>query len=66
MELNTLFQLYALAKNQPDLLERVETLLLTPDLFGYFLTGKKAAEYSIASTAPADRSADEKLELRLA
>lgn len=50
MEINTLFQLYSLAKNRPDVLERADCALLMPDLFGYFLTGKKAAEYSIAST----------------
>ena len=47
---NTIFQLYALAKKRPWLLERADTLLLTPDLFNYFLTGKKRAEYTMAST----------------
>lgn len=50
MELNTAFQLLSLAENRKDLLERAEQMLLTPDLFNYFLTGKKAAEYSIVST----------------
>lgn len=50
MEINTLFQLYSLAQKHPDLLERADCALLMPDLFGYFLTGEKAAEYSIAST----------------
>ncbi|MEF9942072.1 MAG: rhamnulokinase family protein [Lachnospiraceae bacterium] len=50
MELNTVFQLVALAEQRPELLERVDKMLLTPDLFNYFLTGKKFAEYSIAST----------------
>ena len=47
---NTIFQLYALAQDRPWLLERADKLLLTPDLFNYFLTGAKKAEYSIAST----------------
>lgn len=47
---NTIFQLYALVKKRPWLLERAETLLLTPDLFNYFLTGKKKAEYTMATT----------------
>ena len=47
---NTIFQLYALAKKRPELLERAETLLLTPDLFNYFLTGEKKAEYTMATT----------------
>ena len=50
MELNTLFQLYALSQKNPELLERADCALLMPDLFGYLLTGKKTAEYSIAST----------------
>ena len=50
MDLNTVFQLYSLVLNRPWLLERADTLLLTPDLFNYFLTGKKAAEYTMAST----------------
>lgn len=50
MELNTAFQLLALLKQRPELMERVDKILLTPDLFNYFLTGIKSAEYSIAST----------------
>lgn len=50
MDLNTVFQLYSLVKKRPWVLERTETLLLTPDLFNYFLTGKKAAEYTMACT----------------
>ncbi|MGC4020111.1 MAG: rhamnulokinase family protein [Muricomes sp.] len=47
---NTVFQLYALAQKRPWLLERVDKLLLTPDLFNYFLTGEKRAEYTMATT----------------
>ncbi len=50
MELNTVFQLLSLRLQRPELLERADQLLLTPDLFTYFLTGEKHAEYSIAST----------------
>ena len=50
MELNTIFQLYALAKTRPELLEKADCALLMPDLLGYFLTGEKVSEYSIAST----------------
>ncbi|MDO4284014.1 MAG: rhamnulokinase family protein [Eubacteriales bacterium] len=51
MDINTAFQLLALKERQPDVLERAETLLFTPDLLNYFLTGIKKAEYSIASTS---------------
>lgn len=51
MELNTLFQLISLKKYRPWMLERVDKMLFMPDLFGYMLTGKMCAEYSIASTS---------------
>ena len=50
MEFNTVFQLLALKKQRPGLLERAKTLLLMPDLFAYLLTGNKVTEYSCAST----------------
>ncbi len=49
--LNTLFQLYSLRKQRPELLDRAETMLFVPDLMAYFLTGVKKAEYTIASTS---------------
>jgi len=49
--LNTLFQLYSLKVKRPEMLEKAETLLFMPDLFAYFLTGKKGIEYTIASTS---------------
>ncbi len=51
MELNTLFQLISLRRQRPELLDRADKMLFMPDLLGYFLTGKKCAEYSIASTS---------------
>lgn len=51
MELNTLFQLISLKKYRPCMLERADKMLFMPDLFGYMLTGKMCAEYSIASTS---------------
>jgi len=50
MRINSLFQLAYLAEKEPELLARAETLLFLPDLFNFFLTGEKRAEYTIAST----------------
>ncbi len=45
---NTLYQLYSQA-NSKDLMQ-AETLLMMPDLFHYWLCGRKAVEYTNAST----------------
>jgi len=50
MPLNTLYQLYATAVLKPAVLERASTLLMMPDLFNYWLTGRKACELTDAST----------------
>lgn len=50
MEINTVFQLMAWKEQNPEAVESAGTILLMPDLFHYFLCGKKAAEMSIAST----------------
>lgn len=50
MSFNTIFQMAADLANRPWLVENAERMLLTPDLLGYLLTGKMAAEYTIAST----------------
>jgi rhamnulokinase/L-fuculokinase len=69
MNFNTLFQLYALKTQRPELLERADALLLMPDLFVYLLTGKRQAEYTIASTGqllnPATQQWDDELIERL-
>jgi rhamnulokinase len=44
---NTLYQLYA---TPPEVIERSECLLTIPDLLNFWLTGKRAAEYTIATT----------------
>jgi rhamnulokinase len=48
---NTLYQLLAMKKHQPALLDRAERLLFMPDLFNYLLTGEQANEATIASTS---------------
>ncbi len=50
MWFNTILQLYSMKRDNSSLLGEAKTLLLTPDLLNYFLSGAKAAEYSIAST----------------
>ncbi len=49
--INSLFQLRSIQKTNPKLLKTADSLLFMPDLFNYFLTGKKYTEYTIASTA---------------
>ena len=47
---NTLYQLHRRKREGDPALEIADTLLLTPDLLGYFLTGEKGTEYTIATT----------------
>jgi len=51
MPFNTLFQLYAMVRDRSPQLEAAADLLFMPDLFHYLLTGRKAAEFTIASTS---------------
>jgi len=50
MKFNTAFQLLAMKNAASPQLKAAKTILLTPDLFNYFLTGVKSTEYCIAST----------------
>ncbi len=47
---NTLFQLLSSKLSNDSRLKSAKTMLLMPDLFNFFLTGKKKTEYTIAST----------------
>ena len=47
---NTIYQLYRRLREEDSALEIADTMLLTPDLLGYFLTGSKGTEYTIATT----------------
>lgn len=47
---NTVYQLMSTKLQEPEVWERIHTVLLMPDLLSYFLTGEKAAEYTNATT----------------
>jgi len=51
MQLNTLYQLFSMVLNKSPILEVADTLLMMPDLFNYFLTGTKSAEFTEATTS---------------
>ncbi len=51
LRFNSLFQLYAMRQAESPLLRQAQDLLFMPDLFHYFLTGKKATEFSYATTS---------------
>ena len=48
---NTLYQLYRRKREHDVALENAETLLLLPDLLGYFLTGEKKSENPAVTTS---------------
>ncbi|MEX2414552.1 MAG: rhamnulokinase family protein [Paenibacillaceae bacterium] len=50
MPFNTIYQLFAMKKVASPKLNIAHTLLLTPDLLMYFLTGKKVCEFTMATT----------------
>jgi rhamnulokinase len=51
MAINTLYQLYSMVVADDPQLELAHTLLFTPDLFHYWLSGERNCEYTIASTS---------------
>ena len=48
---NTIFELYALAKEKSPQLGIARDLLFIPDIFNYFLTGQKSTEFTFATTS---------------
>jgi rhamnulokinase len=51
LQFNSLIQLYAMQQQGDPQLPVAKTLLFMPDLLNYWLSGRKAAEYTIASTS---------------
>lgn len=51
MYFNTVFQMNALVKKRPWMIEQADKFLFTPDLFHYFLTGNMKSEYTMATTS---------------
>lgn len=47
---NTIYQLAAVQKQHPEYLARAKSFLMIPEYFNFLLTGKKAAEYTNATT----------------
>jgi len=50
MPINSLYHLYALKLQDPTQLEAADCLLMIPDLFNYWATGRKMCEYTNATT----------------
>ena len=51
MQVNTLYQVFSMAHSGDPQLKMADTLLMMPDLFHYWLTGRKSTEFTIASTS---------------
>lgn len=60
MQLNTLYQLFSMSLANSPLLKIADVLLMMPDLFNYFLTGKKLSEFTIATTSQCYNILDDK------
>ncbi len=65
LQFNSLFQLYALKRDQSPLLQYVKSLLFMPDLFNFFLTRKKATEFTYATTSQLYNPREKKWEKEL-
>jgi rhamnulokinase len=51
LQLNSLYQLLSMSLHKSPKLEVAATLLMMPDLFNYWLTGRRACEYTDATTS---------------
>lgn len=55
---NTVYQLLSIKKNNPEMLEKAKNFLMVPDYLNFLLTGKKANEYTNASSTQLVNSFD--------
>lgn len=51
MQINSLYQLFAMAQSGSPALAAASTFLNMPDLFNFWLSGRKASEFSISTTS---------------
>lgn len=51
MDFNTVFQLFTIKENSPEVIESADKILFIPDALSYMLTGKAVTEYTVASTS---------------
>ena len=51
MDFNTVFQLFTIKKNSPEVIESANKILFIPDAISYMLCGKAVTEYTVASTS---------------
>ncbi len=50
LKFNSIFQLYSLVENRPEMLVKAKSFLMIPDLLNFFLTGNKFNEYTNTTT----------------
>ena len=51
LQINTLFQLYAMVETKSPLLQIAQRLLFIPDLINFMLTGRQVTEFTFATTS---------------
>ncbi len=50
-QFNSLYQLYAWKRDQPDVLHVADNLLFMPDIFNYLFSGERKSEFTFATTS---------------
>ena len=51
MDFNTVFQLFTIKENSPEVIDTADKILFIPDAISYMLTGRAVTEYTVASTS---------------